>query len=156
MEIIVFIVLLMLFISLILFVIFKLLSDDKKIRNNVTNTDSLMRHYCFALTINQPDTVSQLSIHNVKDTLEYTFDVNHLTIVFLHLGASIEHHLSFYVFENKTYLKVSRVKFIHERSNIPLMINKFFVEKIGAVPVDYSYFESIIANQINHEILSTK
>ena len=145
MEYIVFIILFILAIPLVLFIIFKPVSEDRKIRNNITNFDSFMQHYCFELTCNQSDAISQLSIHNVKDTLEYKFDSNHLTIVFLHLGASIEHQLSFYVFENKTYLKVSRVKFMHERSNIPLIINKFFVEKVGATPVDYSYFETIIA-----------
>jgi len=33
---------------------------------------------------------------------------------------------------------------MHSRSNIPLMINHFFIEKIGAVPADYSSFEAAI------------
>ena len=144
MEFIVFIALFILAIPLMLFLIFKPIMEDKKVRNNVMNSDPLTQHYCFVLNCNQSEVIKQLAIRNVKDTLEYTFDANSLTIVFSHLGASIEHQLSFCVVENRTYLKVSRVKFMHSRSNIPLMINRFFMEKIGAVPVDYAYFESSV------------
>ncbi len=142
MEYIVFIVLFILAIPLALFLIFKPVMEDKKVRNNVMNFDSLMQHYCFVLNCNQSEAIKQLAVRNVKDTLEYTFDADCLTIVFSHLGVSIEHQLSFCKVENRTYLKVSRVKFLHSRSNIPLMINRFFIEKIGAIPVDYACFES--------------
>ncbi len=144
MEYIIFIALFILAIPLALFLIFKPVIEDKKVRNNVMNSDPLTQHYCFVLDCNQTEALDKLSIHNVNDILEYTLDTNRLLIVFSHLGASIEHKLFFYVVENKTYLKVSRVKFMHSRSNIPLMINRFFVEKIDAVPVDYSYFVSSI------------
>ena len=144
MEFIVFIALFILAIPLMLFLIFKPIMEDKKVRNNVMNSDPLTQHYCFVLNCNQSEVIKQLAIRNVKDTLEYTFDANSLTIVFSHLGASIEHQLSFCVVENRTYSKVSRVQFMHSRSNIPLMINRFFMEKIGAVPVDYAYFESSV------------
>ena len=140
----VFIALFVLAIPLALFLIFKPVKADKKIQNNVINSDPLMQHYCFVLDCDQAEALEQLSAHNVNDTIEYTFDKNRLIIVFSHLGASIEHQISFYVVENKTYLKVSRVKFMHNKSNIPLMLNRFFIEKIGAVPVDYSYFVSSI------------
>ena len=144
MEYVVFIALFVLAVPFALFLIFKPVMEDRKVRNNVTNTDSLTQHYCFVLDCDQIKALDKLSTHNVNDTLEYTLDTNRLVIVFSHLGASIEHQLFFYVVENKTYLKVSRVKFMHSRSNIPLMINRFFIEKIGAVPVDYSYFMSSI------------
>lgn len=143
---IVFIVLFIIAIPLVLFLIFKPVIADKKARNNVTNTDPLTQHYCFALDCNQTEALDRLSVCNVNDALEYALDKEYLMIVFSHLGVSIDHQLSFYVVENKTYLKVSRVKLMHSRSNIPLMINRFFVEKIGAVPVDYSYFESFICS----------
>ncbi len=148
MEYIVFIALFMLVIPLALFLIFKPIMEDKKVRNNVMNSDPLMQHYCFVLNCNQSEVIKQLAIRNVKDILEYTFDADSLTIVFSHLGTSIEHQLSFCVVENRTYLKVSRVKFMHSRSNIPLMINRFFIEKIGAVPVDYAYFESSVCTPL--------
>ena len=144
MENIVFIALFVLAIPLALFLIFKPVKADKKIQNNVINSDPLMQHYCFVLDCDRTEALEKLSAHNVNDTIEYTFDINRLIIVFSHLGASIEHQISFYVVENKTYLKVSRVKFMHNKSNIPLMVNRFFIEKIGAVPVDYSYFVSSI------------
>ena len=141
---IVFIALFFLAIPFAVLLILKPAMEDRKIRNNVMNSDSLTQHYCFLLGSNQSEAINQLSIRNEKDTLEYTFDADRLIMVFSHFGASIEHQLSFYVVGNMTYLKVSRVKFMHSKSNIPLMINRFFIEKIGAVPVDYSYFESTI------------
>ena len=148
MEDIVFIALFILTIPLILFVIFKPVIEDRKARNNVMNSDPLTQHYCFVLKCNQQEAIDQLSIPNVNDKPGYTFDIDSLIITFSHLGVSIKHQLSFYVVENKTYLKVSRVKFMHSRSNIPLMINRFFIEKIGAVPVDYSYFEYSICTPL--------
>lgn len=144
MEYIVFIVLFILAIPLALFMIFKPVMEDRKVRNGVKNSDPLTQHYCFVLPCDQSEAINQLSIHNVKDSLEYTFDADCLTIIFSHLGASIEYQLSFYTVESKTYLKVSRAKFLHSRSNIPLMINRFFIDKIEATPVEYAYFESAI------------
>lgn len=127
---------------LALLLTFKPVLEDRKIRNNVVSTDSAMRHYCYTLNCTQSELIAQLSMRNVNDVLEYTFDANRLTIVFSYLGVSMEHRLSFYSVENVTYLKVSRVRFMHSRSNIPLMVNRFFVEKIGAVPVHFIHFES--------------
>ena len=127
-----------------LFVIFKPIMEDKKARNKIRNSDPLTRHYCFVLDCDQAEVINQLSVPSAQDALEYTFDADCGTISFLYLGASIEYQLSFYVVENKTYLKVSRVKFLHSRSNVPLKVNRFFIEKISAVPVDYTFFESTV------------
>ena len=145
MEFVVFIALFILAIPLALFLIFKPVIADKKVRNNVTNSDPLTQHYCFVLNCEQNEALDKLSIRNVNDTLEYTFDRNRSIIVF----SSIEHQLSFYIAENKTYLKVSRVKYMHSGGNIPWMINRFFIEKLGAVPVDYSYFVSSVCTPLS-------
>jgi len=100
MEYIVFIVILIISIPLALFVIFKPVSEDKKSRNNIMNSEPLTQHYCFMLNCNQSEAINQLAIHNVKDALEYKLDADSLTITFFHLGASLEHLLSFYIFEN--------------------------------------------------------
>lgn len=144
MEYVIGIVLFTIAIPVVLFVIFKPVMVDKKVRNDIANSDPLTQHYCFVLDHDQAEALDRLAMRNVNDSLEYTLDPNRSIIVFTHLGTSIEYQLSFYVVENKTYMKVSRVKYMHSRSNIPLMINHFFIEKIGAVPVVYSYFESSI------------
>lgn len=131
---------------LLLFIIFKPAIQDARVRNNVSNSDPFTRHYCYILHSTQDETVNKLSIHNITDTLEYTFDADCLTITFSHQGASIKHQLSFYTVENETYLKVSRIKFMHSKSNIPLMINQFFVKKLDAKPVDYNYFEATVCS----------
>ena len=131
---------------LMVFFIVKSLIAGIKAQNHVKNTDSLTQEYCFVLNCSQTDALDKLSIHNAYDCLEYRVDKDCLTIVFSHLSTSIEHKLSFYVVNHNTYLKVSRVKFVHSRSEIPLMINRFFIEKIGAVPVDYSLFQSYVCS----------
>ena len=131
-------------IPLVLFLIFKPVMADKKARNNVNNSDLSRQHYCFVLDCTQAEALDKLSVRNVGDFLEYDLSKDGITLVFSHLGAEIEHQLSFYVVDNKTYLKVSRVKRISTQSNIPLMVNRFFVEKLGAVPVDYSQFEASV------------
>ena len=144
MESIVFIVLFILSIPIALFVILKPVINDRKVRNNVKNSDPLAQHYCFELKCNPQEAIRQLSIRNVMDEPQYTFDINSLVITFSHLNASIAHQLYFYTIENRTYLKVSRMNFLVERSNIHFMINRFFINKIDAVPVDYNYFEYVV------------
>lgn len=145
MEYIVFITLFILAIPLALFVIFKPVIKDKTVRNNVMNSDPSIRHYCFVLNCNQQEAIRQLSIRNVKDAPECTFDINTLIITFSHVGVSIDYQLSFYTIENRTYLKASRIKFFHN-GNIPFMVNSFFINKIGAIPVDYTHFESVVSS----------
>ncbi|MBE7064345.1 MAG: hypothetical protein E7384_00800 [Ruminococcaceae bacterium] len=132
-----------------LFAIFKPTIDDAKIRNNISNSDIFMQHYCFLLERNQSDTIDQLK-HDKKNntnTLKYTFDANSLIITFYGLNASIKHQLTFYDIDNKTYLKVSRIHFTHQRSTIPLLINRFFIKEIGATPIDYNSFESMVCEK---------
>lgn len=144
-----YIVLMMIVLPLVLFLILKPAMADRKVRNNVNNSDLFAQHYCFVLDCNQTDALDKLSLRNVNDNLKYTLNKDWLTIVFSHFGTSVKYQLSFYVVENKTYLKVSRAQFLY-KSNIPLMINRFFIEKIGAVPVDYSYFESSICTALSN------
>ena len=131
-----------------LFAIFKPTIDDAKIRNNISNSDTFMQHYCFLLERNQSDTIDQLK-HDKKNnnTLKYTFDANSLIITFYGLKSSIKHQLTFYDIDNKTYLKVSRIPFTHRQSNIPFLINRFFIKEIGATPVDYNSFESMVCEK---------
>lgn len=139
--------LLILCIPLVLFMIFKPHTDDRKNTDNIINYDTLMQHHCFALNCTRPEAIDRLLWHNTTDTLDYSFDPRSSTLIFSHLGTSIEFQLSFYLFGNRTYLKVSRVKYIHNRSNILYMINQFFIDKLDAVPVDYTYFEAAICSR---------
>ena len=127
-----------------LFLIFKPVIEDKKVRKNVGNSDRITQHYCFLLHCTENETIECLSAHNVNDVLEYTFDTEALPICFNRNSTTIEHKLSFYHIENLTYLKVSRVKLMHDKSNIPIMINRFFIEKLAAEPIDYAAFEKIV------------
>lgn len=141
MEYVAIIALFFVFIPMFFFLIFKPVMADRKARNNINNSDTFTRNYCFLLNCSQADALDKLAIRNIYDPLECALDRDSMTIVF---DASLEYKLSFRVVNNKTYLKVSKSKDPLYRGNIPLMINRFFIEKIGAIPVDYSFYRSHI------------
>lgn len=143
---IVFVILFAVCFPLVLLLIFIPVIRDKKARNGVTNFDTFSKNYSYLLNHSQESVLELLSIKNSKDILDYTFDSNAMIIRFEDLNATIDYQLSFYYIDNKTFLKVSRIHLIHDRSNIPYMINRFFIEKIGAEPVDYHYFEGLISS----------
>lgn len=136
-----------LFISLTpiaLYLILKPIKEDWKLRNNVNNSDVFSRHYCYALNCTQQEAIKQLSLRNIHDALDCSLDENTNMVKLMHLNASIEYQLLFYTIENKTYLKVSRTHILHERSNIPYLVNRFFMEKLDAQPMDHATFEALI------------
>ena len=55
MEYIIFTILFIMAIPLLIFLILKPSMEDKKIRNNVTNSDPFTQHYCFILNCNQQE-----------------------------------------------------------------------------------------------------
>ena len=140
----VFVILLIVMLPFVLLLILKPVYNDKKARGKVINFDSFLKNYSFVLDCSQNDAVYLLSKKNAKDTLNYTFRQSSMIIRFEYLNASIEYQLSFYIIDNKTYLEASQLHFMVEKSNIPFMINRFFIEKIGATPIDYHYFKSIV------------
>ncbi|MBQ3330671.1 MAG: hypothetical protein IJG87_05785 [Ruminococcus sp.] len=143
MEPIVFIILFVACVPLVLLIIFVPVIKDKKARNGVTNYDTFSKNYSFVLDCSKEKAIELLLQKSVADTLNYSFDQNSMIIQFEHLNAIIEYQLMFYTFENRTFLKVTRIQMIHDKSNIPFMINRFFIEKCGAEPVDYQCFRSL-------------
>lgn len=140
-----------LFIALVpitLYLIFKPIMEDRNLRNNVNNSDAFSRHYCYALNCTQQEAIKQLSLRNIHDALDCSLDENANTVKLMHLNASIEYQLLFYTVENRTYLKVRRAHLLHERSNIPYLVNRFFIEKLDAQPMDHAAFEALI-NTVN-------
>ena len=136
------------FSCIILFISIKLVKDDAKARNNVKNFDPFARHFCFVLSGEQQKTIEQLSVPRDTDTLKYAFDRHTLTIRFFRGSqeAFDNFQLSFYVVENKTYMKASNLTLVsfNGKSYIRYKISRFFAEKIGATAVDYNFFESVV------------
>lgn len=119
---------------------------DKKVRNGIVNFDTYMRSYVYVLKCGKQDVIKKLSIHSIYDKPEYLFDDVNLIITFLHLNVKIKYQLYFIENEGRTYLNVYRIKFLHDKSNIPYMINAFWINKINAVPIEYSFFEVLNKN----------
>lgn len=133
---------------LTLYIILKPYFIDKKTRNNIINFDSFMNNYIFVVNENIQNIIERLSIHNVYDKLEYTFDTEDLTICFKHLTVKLQYQLQFISTTNScTYLLVSKVYLVHGKSNIPFMINDFFINKLNAQPLDYITFERTVYNK---------
>ena len=123
--------------------IFKPMFADRKARNGVDNCDLFSGNYHFLLENDRVSALKELSARNVFDTLEYTFHADTSTITFNHLSAKIDYRLTFIERSGCTYLKVSRIPRLHERSNIPYMINTFFIRKLNATPIDSTFFSSL-------------
>ena len=131
-------------VPVVLTLILKPVTADKKARKNVRNCDSLMQRHCFRLKSGREETLEQLSVRNISDALKYSIDTGSLTICFTHMNASVAYRLSFYTVDSTTYMMVSRINFLSGKSNIPYLVNRFFIEKIEAEPIDYSAFKKII------------
>ena len=141
---IIFYILFIVCVPLVLLLIFIPMIKDKKVRNGVVNTDTFSWNYYYALNRSQENVVDLLSQKSDEDIMQYSFDRVSMIIRFRNLIATIDYQLSFYSIDNKTFLKVSQIQLIYDKSNIPYMINRFFIEKIGADPVDYHYFEGLV------------
>ena len=71
-----FVVLLAIAIPVALFIIFRPAIEDRKVRNNVKNSDVFTQHYCFVLDCDEATVIKKLSVCNIKDALKYTFILN--------------------------------------------------------------------------------
>jgi len=143
---IVFVILFAVCVPLVLLLIFMPVIKDKKVRNGVVNTDTFSRNYTYVLSRSKEIVIGLLSQKSDGDIIDYSFDQSTMIIRFRNLIATIDYQLSFYSIDNKTFLKVSQIQLVYDKSNIPYMINRFFIEKIGAEPVDYHYFERLISS----------
>lgn len=141
---IVFIVLFAVCVPLVLLLIFIPVIKDNKARNGVTNFDTFSRNYSYLLNCSQENATDLLSKKSEKDILNYLFDQNALIIQFEHSGVTVDYQLSFYTIDNKTFMRATKMDLIHDKTNIPFMVNTFFINKIGAEPFDYHYFEGLV------------
>jgi len=141
MEPIVFIVLFAVCVPIVFLIIFVPVIKDKKARNGVMNYDTFSKNYSYLLNCSQENATDLLSKKSEKDILNYLFDQNALIIQFEHSGVTVDYQLSFYTIDNKTFMRATKMDLIHDKTNIPFMVNTFFINKIGAEPVDYQLFE---------------
>lgn len=132
-----------------LFLLLKTFLKEDEIHGYVNNRDSRAQHYSFELSGSKNDAIAQLSVCNVADVMKYTFDAGSLHIKFEDLHIWVDHSLTFYDVGDVTYLKVTRVDHLFGRDNIRPLINRFFIEKIAARPIEYLAFEEKIRTLAN-------
>ena len=65
-----------------LYIIFKPYFVDKNVRNNINNFDTFMMNYVFIVNDNKHNIIEKLSIHNIYDKPNYTYDVENQIICF--------------------------------------------------------------------------
>ena len=105
--------------------------------------ENLKDWYGFKLKCTQDEAIQKLSVRNIYDVLEYTFDKDTLIICLTHHSTSITYQLSFYLIDDITYLKVGNVNLFYPSSFIPLYIDRFFAKKIDAEIISRYDFEVI-------------
>ena len=126
------------------------IKKDRESRNNVENIDSYRNQY-FLVPCGKSKAIEILSTRNAKDAIKYDFDPLTLKIRFeeYHSVLSVEYPLSFYEVEEQTFLKVGDLHHLTQTGVSKHKINLLFVEKTGAVPIDYRRFDAVVGSDPN-------
>ena len=121
---------------------------DEKAKKGVSNSDAFYKNFSFALKCTQQEAMEKLAVKEKSDALNY--DYYPLSNKMLLRGGNYiyEYSLTYYTVGDETYLKVDYSKLLELTKrdyyyNLQYMINMFFINKLGAVPIDYKYFQSI-------------
>ena len=134
-------------VPLILLFILLPMRKDEKAKKGVSNSDAFYKNFSFALKCTQQEATEKLAVKEKSDALNYDYYPLSNKMLIRDVKVTFEYGLTFYTVEGETYLKVSYAKMqkltIGFHTNIQYKINTFFINKLGAVPIDYKYFQSI-------------
>lgn len=109
-------------------------------KQKATLTSAPLTDFSFALKDDQSATIAKLKVKNQQETPESWLDDSNLVITFLHQNTRIDYQLSFVRADGVTYMNAHPIKQTGGPSQIPRMINWFFVSKLDATPMDHTAF----------------
>ena len=118
---------------------------NTKSQQGVNNHDAFLRKFTYLLPANSVEAIRLLTVNNVSDVPEYSFDSDNLVITFIFYDGKAEYKLTFTEKDDKIYLCVSMLSF-YSTKNIVYILNTFFANKLGAKPFDYSVYRSLFAD----------
>lgn len=143
------IVLIIVFAALLLIFILHPFCKGCRCRKTVPDTDAVSRRYVFLLPpeLSQiSEVIGKLKAANAGDTMRYEFDAFTLQIAFWHCFRRTDYRLLFVPVNGRMYLRLEQLSHI-SGGMLPCQMTVFFRKKLGAEPVDYSFYERLVNQQ---------
>lgn len=122
---------------LVFLLIFSHIKKYRKITHNVNNTDAFTRKFIFNVQLTKEEFYIKLKIQNVNDKLEYYLNDECTIITFKKNFSKISYSLNIIETEKGLQIRVEQTTNFHQKTNIPFLVNEFFISKFNATPVEY-------------------
>ncbi len=120
-----------------LYIILKPMFRQNKLLCGVVNYDTFMRKFVFRIELTKEDFYSQLKMHNVNDTLEYSLNDDCSVITFIMYNMKYSYKI---IVDDFNELTILRVEQIQVTSKPAFYINEFFIKKFNAKPVEFKKY----------------
>ena len=117
--------------------IFSHIKKYRKITHNVNNTDAFTRKFIFNVQLTKEEFLIKLKIPNVNDKLEYELNDECTIITFKKDFSKISYNLEVIEIDKELQICVEQIPIFYGKTNIPFLINEFFISKFNAMPVKY-------------------
>ena len=134
------IVFIIIVIPVALYLIFKPLYRNKQTLNGVENYDAFMRKYVFRVEMTEEEFYGRLKTKNINDTLEYCLNDDCSVVTFTRYGSKYPYKILTEEADESIILRIQQIPIITDRSNVPYLINEFFIKKFDAKPMEYSKY----------------
>ena len=128
---------------LAVWVVFKPIMDDNRLRGKILNFSEGMKEYYFLLEQGKEETEAALAGLPAQDVLDYDYLPEEQCIRFRKDNVEADYRLRFREAGDKNYLAVSRIAEERDKGNIPYLVNAFFIRNLRARPVEYRQFEAL-------------
>ncbi|MBQ8546061.1 MAG: hypothetical protein IJ437_03870 [Clostridia bacterium] len=103
----------------------------------MNNTDAFTRKFIFNVQLTKEEFLIKLKIPNVNDTLEYELNDECSIITFKKDFSKISYNLKVIEINKELQIRVEQIPVFYENTNIPFLINEFFISKFNATPVEF-------------------
>lgn len=117
--------------------IFSHIKKYQKITHNVNNTDAFTRKFIFNVQLTKEEFLIKLKIPNVNDKLEYELNDECTIITFKKDFSKISYNLKVIEIDKELQIRVEQIQIFYGKTNIPFLINEFFISKFNAKPIKY-------------------
>ena len=138
-------VVLFILIFIMAMVIYKeLWNKHKNATSGIRNYNLTMTSFAYKTSLNKQEIISAISMHNVKDEMNYTFNSEDLTIKFSRYGEPIiKYKITILEAKRFSIVQVTQTDYLQGNNDgIHLLQNPFWTQKIKAEPVPYNtYFK---------------
>ena len=134
----IFIVLLgVMFVLLAFYFIFRPMVRQQKMLNGVVNYDPFMRKFVFRIDGTKDLFGSELNMHNVNDTLEYSLSNDRTVITFLMYHGKFEYEMLIDEFDGFIILRLQQLCL---SGRVSFHINEFMIRKFQAKPLEWTNY----------------